>query len=64
MSDGIGRKKRRIINAGLKTREQNEELTRSWLSTFWRFLAKLSHRRHPDGVYFGNPSRKNWNRPI
>jgi len=27
MSDGIGRKKRRIINAGLKTREQNEKLT-------------------------------------
>ena len=25
MSDGIGRKKRRINNAGLKTREQNEE---------------------------------------
>ena len=21
-------------------------------------------RRHPDGVYFGNPSRKNWKSPI
>ena len=43
---------------------QGNLIARSWLSTFWRFLAKLSHRRRPDSVYLGNPSRKNWKRPI
>ena len=43
---------------------QGNLIARSWLSNILRYLAKLSHRSRPDSVYLGNPSRKNWKRPI